>query len=68
MERGALVRGYLSNITFPLSGHGKTFGALSIYSSKAESFDEDEIKLIKELSGDLAYGIITLCTRAEHEQ
>ncbi len=64
----ALARGYVSNIALPLSGGGDTFGGLNIYSSEADAFDAEEVRLLEELANDLAYGIITLRTRAEHEQ
>ena len=64
----ALTRGYLSNIALPLFGGNRTFGGLSIYSSEADAFDEEEVRLLEELANDLAYGIITLRTRTEHEQ
>lgn len=60
--------GYVSNIALPLSYEGKTFGALSIYSSISEPFDEEEVRLLEELANDLAYGIITLRARIEHDQ
>jgi PAS domain S-box-containing protein len=61
-------RGYVSNIALPLSGGGRTFGCLSIYSSEKDLFDEEEVRLLEELANDLAYGIMTLRTRAEREQ
>ncbi len=64
----ALSRGYVSNITLPLCEGTIAFGALSIYSSAANAFDEEEVRLLEELSNDLSYGIITLRTRALHEQ
>lgn len=64
----AVARGYVSNIAMPLSGDGRIFGGLSIYSSEADAFDDDEVQLLVELANDLAYGIVTLRTRAAHEQ
>lgn len=64
----ALARGYVSNIALPLSDDNKTFGGLSIYSSEADAFDEQEVRLLEELANDLAYGILTLRTRIKHEQ
>lgn len=64
----ALARGFASNIALPLSSGGRTFGGLSIYSSDVGAFDEEEVRLLAELVNDLAYGIITLRTRREHEQ
>ena len=67
-RNAALERGYVSNIALPLSGGGRTFGGLSIYSSEANAFDDEEVHLLEEMANDLAYGIITLRTRIEHEQ
>jgi PAS domain S-box-containing protein len=63
-----LARGYKANIALPLTGGGRTFGGLNIYSSAAEAFNKEEVKLLEELANDLAYGVITLRTRAAHEQ
>lgn len=60
--------GYVSSIVLPLSNKGKTFGALSIYSSEMETFDEEEVSLLEELSKDLSYGITNLRTRIANEQ
>ncbi len=67
-REAALARGYVSNIALPLFEKGNAFGALSIYSAEAEPFDDEEVTLLEELAGDLAYGIINLRTRAAHEQ
>ncbi|MDD4927831.1 MAG: PAS domain S-box protein [Gallionella sp.] len=67
-QDAALARGYVSNIALPLSDGHAPFGALSIYSSEANAFDEDEVRLLEELAGSLAYGILTLRTRTAHEQ
>ena len=64
----ALSKGYVSNIALPLSNGAKTFGALCIYSTEVNAFDEEEIHLLEELANDLAYGILNLRTHIEHEQ
>jgi PAS domain S-box-containing protein/putative nucleotidyltransferase with HDIG domain len=64
----ALSEGYISNIALPLKNEGKTFGALCIYSSEENAFDDEEIRLLEELANELAYGIINLRTRILHEQ
>ncbi len=64
----ALERGYASSIALPL-GQDETFGALNIYAAEPEAFaSPQELKLLVELTGDLAYGITTLRTRAERVQ
>lgn len=67
-RKEAQKRGYASSICLPLMLGDKAFGALTIYSSKPDSFHEDEIKLLSELAGDLAYGITTLRLRTAHAQ
>ena len=62
------AHGYQANIAFPFRDDGKIFGSLSIYSSDANSFDEEEIKLLEKMADDLAYGIVALRTRKAQEQ
>jgi len=63
-----LVHGYVSNIALPLTGGDRTFGGLSIYSSDPKAFDDAEVRLLEELTNDLAYGITTLRARVEQEK
>jgi PAS domain S-box-containing protein len=60
----ASKRGYVSSVALPLLTEGRAFGALTIYARKANSFSEDEVKLLTDLAGDLAYGITALWLRA----
>lgn len=62
------ARGFISHIALPLIAQEKTFGTLNIYSKKSDTFNEEEVRLLEELANDLAYGIISQRTRAEHEQ
>ncbi len=64
----ALKRGYASAIGLPLSAGNELFGALAIYSSDAFAFDENEVKLLRELADDMAYGIMAIRMRAAHKQ
>jgi PAS domain S-box-containing protein len=63
----AFKRGYVSNIGLPLKDNLHPFGVLAIYASETDAFDDDEVKLLTELANDLAYGIMTLHTRAERK-
>ncbi len=63
-----IARNYVANIALPLADGGKVFGALSIYSSEKDAFDQEEVKLLKEMANDLSYGIVTLRARIKHEQ
>jgi len=51
----------------PLLDGGKAFGALTLYSQRADEFSEDEAALLAGLANDLAYGIRTLRLRAAHK-
>ncbi|MFB3894580.1 MAG: histidine kinase dimerization/phospho-acceptor domain-containing protein [Phycisphaerae bacterium] len=62
----AAKRGCLSTMTLPLSDGKRVFGTLSIGASLSEAFDGDEARLLGELAGDLAFGVMALRTRAEH--
>ena len=65
----ALQRGYRSSIALPLKDEGaSTFGVLSIYSAEPNAFTSDEIRLLEELAGDLAFGIVALRTRVERDR
>jgi PAS domain S-box-containing protein len=43
----------------------ETIGALNIYSTDENAFDQEEVHLLEELSGDLSYGILSLRNRRE---
>jgi PAS domain S-box-containing protein len=62
------ARDSTSLIALPLVWKGRCLGALSIFSSRADAFNDEEVDLFTQLTTDLAYGIISLRTRAEHEQ
>ena len=64
----ATRRGYTSSIALPLISEGLTLGALNIYAIEPDAFDAEEVKLLTELAGDLAFGIMVIRTRAEREQ
>ncbi len=64
----AIKRGYASAIALPLVVNGNPFGALNIYAKEQDAFDEEEIELLTELAGDIAYGIASLRTRAERKK
>ncbi len=61
----AARRGYASNIAIPLRIEGRVAGALTIYASEPDAFDEEESRLLTELGNDLAYGIEMLRVQAK---
>jgi PAS domain S-box-containing protein len=61
----ALKRGYASIIAIPLLVDSAAFGALTIYAPEPEAFGPEEVQLLTELAGDLAFGITALRTKIE---
>lgn len=64
----ALKHGYASIIAIPIVVGSEPFGALTIYSTEAEAFPDEEVTLLSELADDLGYGIATLRTRGERDR
>ena len=60
-RESALKRGYRSGIALPLKDKkGQSFGVLLIYSGKPNAISQDEIWLMEELAGNLAFGVMSL--------
>lgn len=64
----ALKQGYASMIALPLLSDNHCLGALMIYSTQRNAFNDEEGELLQQLAGDLTYGIIALRTRAERNR
>ena len=64
----AIRLGYHSAVALPLMAGGRAFGALAMCSGEEFAFDVAESTLLKELSDDLAYGIVALRTRVNQRQ
>lgn len=62
----ARQRGYQSSIALPVKNSASAFGVLVIYANEADAFDSEELRLLKELADDLAFGIVTLRDRGRH--
>ena len=68
-KSGRLHPEHRAAIALPLlDGKGRAFGALTIYSAQTNAFTDEEIRLLEELAGDLAFGIIGLRNRDEHRR
>ena len=68
--RAAAVESRCASIlALPLTdGDGHVFGALTINAAEANAFDEEEIRLLRELANDLSYGIVNLRNRIERRR
>lgn len=56
-RKEALRRGYRSLVSLPLLVADEVVGSLSLFARELNFFDEDEIKLLTELAGDLAFAL-----------
>jgi PAS domain S-box-containing protein/diguanylate cyclase (GGDEF)-like protein len=53
----ALRHGYRSLISLPLFDGDDVIGNLSLYASEPNVFDDDEVRLLTELAGDISYAL-----------
>lgn len=66
-RKDAIKLGFASVVGLPLRADGRVFGSLTIYSRIPNAFTFKEMDVLMELADDLAYGIMSLRTRAEHQ-
>ncbi|WP_446402232.1 PAS domain S-box protein [Coleofasciculus sp. C1-SOL-03] len=62
-REAASQQGYAASIALPLIVEDTCLGALNIYASEPDAFDQAEVRLLTELANDLAYGISALRTQ-----
>jgi PAS domain S-box-containing protein len=68
-RESALQHGYRSSIALPLKDeHDNAFGSLTIYSTQPNASTAEEVRLLEELAGDLAFGIVTLRSGAARKR
>lgn len=68
-RESTLQRGYRSVIALPLKDENQAvFGVFVIYASEPDAFTQDEIRLMEELAGDLAFGIQALRNRTVRKE
>jgi len=61
LREEALKRGYASTLAIPLRGDGgQPWGVLTVYADRPHFFTDDELVLLDNLSGDLAFGVESL--------
>ena len=56
----ALERGYRSTVMLPLVVEQRTVGVFALYSPEPGFFDEEEMKLLVELAGDIGFALETI--------
>jgi diguanylate cyclase (GGDEF)-like protein len=63
-REGALSRGFMSYTVLPLVASGEPVGALLLYAKQRGFFDEDEMRLLHELAGDISFALHHLAQKA----
>ena len=64
----ALKRGYLSSAAIPLVHDQKVYGALNVYNSQRDGFNDEEIGLLVEVSSDLAFALHSIELEEKHKR
>jgi PAS domain S-box-containing protein len=64
----AIKLGYQSSAALPLICDNNVLGAFTLYAPEPSAFIPEEVTLLEELANDLAFGIVTLRTKAERDR
>ena len=64
----ALARGYRSSGAFPLMQGERCIGAVNFYSGEVDFFDDDEVKLLRELAMDISFALKSIDTENERDR
>ncbi|HSC05753.1 MAG TPA: EAL domain-containing protein [Steroidobacteraceae bacterium] len=56
----ALERGYRANVMLPLMVEERALGVFALYASEAGFFDDEEMRLLVELAGDIGFALQTI--------
>ena len=64
----AVKRGYKSIAAFPIKLKKKVVGVFCLYSSEDDSFDKEEIKLLKETTSNISFALEVLKVEEERKQ
>jgi diguanylate cyclase (GGDEF)-like protein/PAS domain S-box-containing protein len=64
----ALRHGYRSLVVLPLNDAQRAYGVFALFAPEVARISDDEIRLLQELTDDLAFGIATLRNRHEQNQ
>ena len=63
-REAAMRRGFRAYAVLPLIFSGSSAGALLLYARNREVFDEEELRLLHELAGDIAYALHHIAQKA----
>jgi diguanylate cyclase (GGDEF)-like protein len=64
----ARQRGHAAALAMPLLTDDQCMGVLEVYTDRSGNFEMSEVVLLNEIAADLAFGLVTMRTRREHER
>jgi diguanylate cyclase (GGDEF)-like protein len=64
----AIRRGYHSLIALPLQVEGAVMGILSLFAKGKDFFNEDEVRLLTELAGDISFALENISRQEKFEK
>ena len=67
-RKQALKHGYAASAAIPLIYEKRVFGALNVYATMADSFDEEEISLLTEVGMDIAFALHNMKVEEKRQQ
>ena len=67
-RKEALKRGYLSSMSLPIIKFGSVIGAITFYAGEKDFFDCEEIALLEEATGDIAFALENFEKEALHKK
>jgi len=65
LRHAIIKQGFVTAISLPIMNEEFIYGSLTLYSENYDQFDEDEIKLLSELTDNIGYGITSIRKRDE---
>jgi diguanylate cyclase (GGDEF)-like protein/PAS domain S-box-containing protein len=67
-RREAIRRGYRSVIALPLMTDGRVVGNFSVYARELNFFNDEEVRLLTELSGDISFALESIARQEKVEK
>ena len=64
----AVQRGFLASAALPLRSQDIAIGTLNLYADEAGFFDSDQLNLLEEISGDIAYSLDAMAQAQKRHQ
>lgn len=67
-HKAARERGYASGVALPLLHNNEILGAIIIYATEEDAFNDEEVKLLEELAHNLALGVYMIRISNKHKK